>query len=246
MSESAAGKPRVDLDNFDLGVQYGLARMRLSELLAGVVNPAEVAVPACPSWSVHDVLAHLVAVNEDVLAGKLTGPPSDEDTAAQVARRRGVPTPDVIEEWAEMAPPLEKLLTEVRVWPGFLDVLAHEHDIRGAIGNTDGRDGDEMWAAGEYLVTNWRPPVQLVVSFGDSEHLVGGAKDSEDAEGADKTGDASEEAILVLETTPFEAFRFRLGRRSRDQLSKLAWTGDPGPVLDTMTIFGPEPYDLVE
>ena len=46
-----------------------------------------------------------------------------------MARRRGVPTADVLVEWAEIAPAVEKLLTEVRVWPGFLDVLAHEHDI---------------------------------------------------------------------------------------------------------------------
>src|ERR1700722_19011066 len=104
MSESAAGTPRGDLDSFVRGEQYGLARKRLSELLAGIEGPASVAVPACPLWSVHDVPAHLVAVNEDVLAGKLSGPPSEEDTAAQVARRTGVPTADVIEEWAEMAP----------------------------------------------------------------------------------------------------------------------------------------------
>jgi hypothetical protein len=52
--------------------------------------------------------------------------------------------------------------------------------------------------------------------------------------------------ILILETTPFEALRFRLGRRSREQLSRLSWTGDPSPVLDAMAIFGPEPYDVVE
>lgn len=220
-----------------------MARKRLSELLAGIEGPASVAVPACPLWSVHDVLAHLVAVNEDVLAGKLSGPPSEEDTAAQVARRTGVPTADVIEEWAEMAPALEKLLTEVRVWPGFLDILAHEHDIRGAVGNTDRRDSEEMWAAGEWLVMNWRVPVPLVVSVSGREHVIGGHEGEEGTEAAD---DAAEEAILTLETTPFEAFRFRLGRRSRNQLSKLAWIGDPGPVLDAMTIFGPEPYDVVE
>jgi hypothetical protein len=52
--------------------------------------------------------------------------------------------------------------------------------------------------------------------------------------------------ILGLETTPFEAFRFRLGRRSRSQLENMTWRGDPSPVIDEMTIFGPEPYDLVE
>jgi uncharacterized protein (TIGR03083 family) len=238
MPESEAGAQAIDLDSVDLGAQYGLARMRLSELLADIDEAAAVAVPACPSWSVHDVLAHLVAVNEDVLAGRLTGPPSDEETADQVVRRRGVPTADVLKEWAEMAPALEKLLTQVRVWPGFLDILAHEHDIRGAIGNSDRRAAAEMQAAGEYLVTNWRPPVQLVVSFGDHEHLLGRAGDT--------TSDVTGAKVLTLETSPFEAFRFRLGRRSRGQLSKLGWSGDPAPLLDTMTIFGPEPYDVVE
>ena len=54
----------MDLDTFDLGAQYGFARKRLSELLVGVEDPPAVAVPACPSWNVHDVLADLVAVNE--------------------------------------------------------------------------------------------------------------------------------------------------------------------------------------
>jgi uncharacterized protein (TIGR03083 family) len=234
----------VDLDTFDLGAQYALARKRLSELLAGVDEPAEVPVAACPTWSAHDVLAHLVGVNEDVLAGRLTGPPSDEETAAQVARRSGVPTADVLAEWAAMAPALEALLTEVRVWPGFIDVLSHEHDVRGALGNTDERESDEVWVASEYLVANWRPPVQLVVRVGGREHLLGPAeKDTAEMKAGDRE-DTGE--ILILETTPFEALRFRLGRRSREQLSELSWTGDPSAVLDAMTIFGPEPYDVVE
>jgi hypothetical protein len=138
-----------------------------------------------------------------------------------------------------MAPALEALLTEVRVWPGFIDVLSHEHDVRGAIGDTGERESDEVWVASEYLVANWRPPVQLTVRVGGREHLLGPAeKTTGDREG---TGE-----ILTLETTPFEALRFRLGRRSREQLSKLSWTGDPSPVLDAMAIFGPEPYDVVE
>jgi hypothetical protein len=237
MSRSAAGTPRVDLDEFDLGVHYGLARKRLTDLIANVSDPASVPVPACPSWSVHDVLSHLMAVVEDVLAGRLTGPPSDEETAAQVARRRGVPTVEVLEEWTTSGPALEKLLSEVRVWPGFLDVLAHEYDVRGALGNSDRRDSDDVWVAGEYLVSHWRPPVQVVVSVGDREHVIGG----KDGDG----GEAHAE-ILGLETTPFEAFRFRLGRRSRSQLANMSWKGDPTPVIDALAIFGPAPYDVAE
>jgi uncharacterized protein (TIGR03083 family) len=214
-------------------VHYGLARNRLTALIADVSDPASVPVPACPSWSVHDVLSHLVGIVEEVLAGKLTGPPSEEATADQVARRRDVPTTAVLEEWSTMGPALETLLSEVRVWPGFLDVLAHEYDVRGALGNSEGRDSDEVWVAGEYLVSNWRPPVQVVVSVGDREHVIGG-----------KEGDAAE--MLVLETTPFEAFRFRLGRRSRSQLANMSWRGDPAPVIDALAIFGPAPYDVVE
>ena len=76
MSESATWEPRIDLDEFDLGVHYGLARKRLTALIADVSDPASVPVPACPAWSVHDVLSHLIGIVEEVLAGKLTGPPS--------------------------------------------------------------------------------------------------------------------------------------------------------------------------
>ena len=96
MNESSGPGSRVDLEAFDLGVHYGLARQRLSALVAGVEDQALVPVPACPNWSVHDVIAHLVAVVEDVRAGRLTGPPSDQDTAAQVARREGIETSVVL------------------------------------------------------------------------------------------------------------------------------------------------------
>lgn len=51
---------------------------------------------------------------------------------------------------------------------------------------------------------------------------------------------------LALSTTRFEAFRWRLGRRSRAQLATLAWSGNPAPVLDHLTIFGPSPHDIAE
>ena len=223
---------QVDLDAFDLGIHYGHARQRLCALVSGLEDPAGVPVPACPGWSVHDVLAHLVGIVEDVLAGRLTGPPSDEETAAQVARRDGVTTALALQEWADMAPNLESLLSEVRVWPGFLDVLAHEHDVRGAISAPGERDTEEMQAASEWLLSNWRPAVSVRVKIGEREHTLGPEGD----EGDD----------LILTTTAFEAFRFRLGRRSAAQLRAMDWRGDPTPLIGGMTVFGPEPYDVIE
>ena len=52
--------------------------------------------------------------------------------------------------------------------------------------------------------------------------------------------------VLGLTTTWYEAFRWRMGRRSRDQLAALDWSGDPAPVLDHLVIFCPARADVIE
>jgi hypothetical protein len=153
-----------------------------------------------------------------------------------------MPTTEMLDEWAEMAVEFEPALNSVRIWPGFLDVLAHEHDIRGAVDCPAGRDHIDVIASAQWLVESWRPPVPVVLRTGDTERVLGKS-------GAGGVGAAVGGAVgdgLTLTTTPFEVFRFRLGRRSPAQLRAMDWIGDPTPVLDHMVIFGPEPYDVVE
>ena len=107
----------------DLSSIYRESRTRLAEVIGSVDDPKAVPVPCCPGWSVHDVLCHLVAVADDVLAGTLTGPPTDEETAEQVARRAGRPTAAVLDEWATVGPAIDELLAGAAVWPLALDVL---------------------------------------------------------------------------------------------------------------------------
>lgn len=221
------------LDPVDLRAEYADSRMRLSELVAGVPNPSEVPVPACPGWSVHDVVSHLVAVIEDVAAGRLTGPPGDDVTAEQVSRRVGRPTGEVLEEWSALSPQMEELLAAVQIWPAVMDVLSHEHDVRGAVGVPGGRDLPVISSAACRLLTSFDPPVAMTV------HMAGGTFEHR------PEGDTSR-PVLELETSPFEAFRFRLGRRSRSQLASMAWTGDPAPVLGSLTVFGPSRLDIAE
>jgi uncharacterized protein (TIGR03083 family) len=219
-------------ERLDLGTVYAGARERVGALVTGRADIATTPVPACPAWTVHDVVAHLVAVVEDVMAGKLTGVPTEVDTAAQVARRAGRPMKEMVDEWDEMAPPFEALLSSTPVWPAAMDVLSHEQDIRAATGQPGARDEPAIIIGARRLVLGIPSPVDLVV------HL-----DSEDLQVGPGTGDAHP---LELTTTSFEAFRFRLGRRSRAQLAGLAWIGDPAPVLDHLTIFGPNPADIIE
>ena len=51
-------------------------------------------VAACPGWSVRHGMAHLAAVAEDWVRGRLAGPPTDEETAAQIARFGGFDVAD--------------------------------------------------------------------------------------------------------------------------------------------------------
>ena len=118
----------------DLARLYRDTQQRVAGLLTGMAASALAAnVPACPRWSVRDVLAHLAAVAEDAVAGRLSGPPSEEETAAQVRRYDGRPAADVLAAWAAMAPRFEEQIGTARSWPGVIDVASHEQDIRGAV-----------------------------------------------------------------------------------------------------------------
>jgi uncharacterized protein (TIGR03083 family) len=222
------------MDDIDLGVVYREARARVVTLVRDLPDATQIPVPACPEWSVHGVVSHLVAVVEDVLAGRLTGPPTDEQTAAQVARRRDISTAAVLGEWEALAPPFEEFLSTTPVWPAALDVLSHEQDIRGAVDRPGARDVPGIRQGADLLIGRLQPPVDLLIRMEDAEHALG------------PSGAGADVERLELTTTRFEAFRFRLGRRSRAQLASLAWSGDPAAVLDQLTIFGPSPLNVIE
>jgi uncharacterized protein (TIGR03083 family) len=210
---------------------YGDSRGRLLSLVSGLDERGLASpVPACPGWSVRDVVGHLTAVGEDVLEGRLTGPPSSEQTAAQVARFAERPFDAVLARWADVAPGFEEVIDGFEVWPAVLDVATHEQDIRGAIGVPGGRDTDVVRLGADRLLTWLQPPVALRVVTEDQTYELG-------------PGGA---APVVLRTGRFEALRWRLGRRSRRQLAQLDWTGDPSPVLDHLVVFGPAATDIDE
>jgi uncharacterized protein (TIGR03083 family) len=220
----------VAMSDVDVGEWYGMVRERLSKLVVDVPEPAAIPVPACPGWSVHDVIAHLVGVADDVIGGRLTGAPDDEWTAGQVAARRDRSMADLLADWAEVGPPFQEVIGKGRRWPGLLDVLSHEHDIRGAVAAPAGHDAPEVVLAAEFLVSILAPATAMTVRMGAQEMRVG------PSDGPD----------IGLLTSPFEVFRFRMGRRSRGQLAAMEWRGDPTPVLDCLAIFGPAVADVIE
>ena len=221
----------VDAAAADLAGMYRETRERLADLVAGL-DEAQLGtpVPACPGWSVADVVGHLAAIPEDALAGRLTGPPSEAQTAAQVARFRGRPVAQTLAGWADLGPRFEEIVAAFEVFPAVIDVASHEQDIRGAVGKPGARDTEVIKQMTAWLLVRLRTPVPLRVTVGDTRFLAG----------------PGGEPALELTTTWYEAFRWRMGRRSRDQLAALDWSGDPSPVLDHLVVFGPAKADVVE
>jgi uncharacterized protein (TIGR03083 family) len=211
---------------------YQETKERIVGLLMGLDDGAtgNEPVAACPGWSVRDVVAHVVGVAEDWVSGRLAGPPTDEQTAAQVARFGDHDMAGLLAAWTDAAAALDRMAETAGVKPPLGDITSHEHDIRAAIGRPGARGSEAVWRSSDQLLTNLRTPVPLLVTVEDGQYLSGPADGPE----------------LRLRTTRFEALRWRTGRRSRAQLAAMDWSGDPTPVLDHLFLFGPADADFDE
>jgi uncharacterized protein (TIGR03083 family) len=234
----------------DLAGAYADARRRFPELLAGLDQAALLTpVPACPAWTVRDVLAHVAGVAADAASGTYfpgaadawgdsrLAAARDDWTARQVRSRRDRSVAALFAEWTSWAVILEPMLAgTIPPPPGspawllpapVADLAVHLHDVRGALRLPGDRDapatglGLRVYARwlGRRLVLRGRPALRLR------------AAGREWAEGSGRPA-------AVLAADAFELFRALSGRRSLEQVRALAWDGDPEPYLD---LFAPYP-----
>jgi len=218
---------------------YANCRGRISDLL-GDAEPhtAERTVPACPQWTVRDVVAHLAGVVDDALHGNLAGAATDAWTDAQVAKRADRSLRQILEEWNETGPRLEAVLAEAGGAPAqmIFDVSTHEHDLRHELGAPGGRDADSTRIALDFIGQSW------------SASLVGRGFPSLRVNAGVETIEAGDAPEVTVATTPFEALRALSGRRSLDQIRRYDWDADPAPWLDSFTYgpFHPPVAELIE
>lgn len=252
----------------ELGTVYEQARARIGELVEGVDDRAAAAtVPACPAWSIHDVIAHLAGACADILAGNVGGAATDAWTGAQVEARRGRSFAEIVAEWDDVGPRVAAFADD---FPGRLgtqfitDVTVHEHDLRGALSRPGARNSAGVTIGADFLVTVFfHPGVTALgldpveVRAGDRTWVVGtGGPPTGDVDGASRGALMSTEVIpkptaapvSTLEAEEFELFRALTGRRSAAQIRSFGWTVDAGPYLP---VFGLGPFtvrstDLVE
>ena len=116
------------------------AQQRVIELVSDLPpERAELRVPACPDWTVRDLLSHMVGLGADVVAGDEPDDHNAAWTAQQVEARRDRDVAALVAEWQELAEPLRAWMRANTVRP-LGDVIIHEQDLRGALGVPGGQD----------------------------------------------------------------------------------------------------------
>ena len=213
----------------DTSAAYCGLRERVSAMVATApIEQLQAIAPATPEWRVHDVIAHMVGVPADVLAGRMEGVTTDAWTAAQVDARRDLPTAALIDEWSANAATFEPMLGDFGVMAGqaLLDACTHEHDVRDALGAPGARDTDAVHIGSQWLGDR----------IGDFNAAAGhGPLRIETDLWSETYGDG--EPVATLRVSAFELMRGSTGRRSQRQLDTWDWSGAARPELVVMPIF---------
>ncbi len=203
---------------------YDGVRRRLEPVLADA-DPGQT-VPACPGWTVADVLAHLVGLCEDWVRGRFDGYASEGWTAAHLQRHRGESCASLLDTWrATMKAFSERDDSPLGATPArwaFGDAVVHEGDLRGAA--AAGRVPDPAVGLGlQGALDRWQQALQRAELGG--VRVVG-------PDGRELwTGPPENEHPVELAVEPYEVFRGLAGRRSAAQVASWAWSEDPSPYL---------------
>jgi uncharacterized protein (TIGR03083 family) len=216
-------------------------------------------VPACPAWSVKDVLAHVVAEAEIAATGSL--PPDvdlvqalqDEEHAArreamnarEVERRRDHTVDQLLAEWDRLMEDLGPMLRDERPFPyafpfvdavAVMDVALHNQDIRNAVGRPGDRETDAVrlgmsaYAFGADNKIRMLGLAPLRLRYDGREKVIG--------------GDAEPAATLAAER--YELYRALASRRSPEQIRAMDWDGDAEPYLAAIPMYGERDEPIIE
>lgn len=224
----------------DYADEYAACRNRVSELLADCDGAmASTIVPSCPAWTVRDLCSHLAGIATALVGRDNPGPDSQVWVDRLVAERADRPVENILAEWNDVGPDFEALMrAKPRAFGGLVyDVVAHEHDLRGAIDRPGARDDDGIIASLEVMVgiverdlaDKGPVPGTIGLSTPTRQWTIG-----------------SGEPTVSIETTVWELMRLLGSRRSLAQFRAAPWTGDVDPFLAALTHLPLPEHDIVE
>ena len=185
---------------------------------------ADIEVPTCPGWTTKDVVAHLADFFTVFRAGDEGGGFAPGWADDGVKRRNDQSLAECVAEWNELIDQTPELFESRLAAVAVADVVAHEQDIRTALGKPGAQDDEHIVSA-----------VQLALSFLEQQSGPAFRVITDDLD--QQVGDG--DPVATLRTSTFELFRALHGRRTRDQVRVMDWDGDPDRVLDRFFLFGP-------
>ena len=242
----------------ELADVYEVTRKELSNFVSSLPEKdLRRPVPATPTWSIHDVIAHMSGALACVASGDFPrefflaiGSKEgialiNEWTERQVEDRRERPIQDLLDEWESATASIAPMIRGDVPWPdqvfpfaGYVlmtDLAIHQQDIYGALGVVKDREeapisiGFSTYVSGIDLriQSEGGPSIRFVTE--DKEKVAG-----------------QEEPAATVRGSRFELFRALSGRRSLDQIRKYEWEGDPEPFLKFFYPYGVREEPLVE
>jgi uncharacterized protein (TIGR03083 family) len=202
---------------------YARTRDRIIDLLETTSEDERTrVVPACPDWTVHDLLAHVVSIPAALSSGRRPTGPIGDWLNELVAERSEQPDRALQDEWRALDRELEALLSGPS---GLLfgDLAIHEHDFRGALDRPD---------HGALEIEDLLP--RTIGAFKGPLKEAGLAPI--EVRAGDRVWRSHEgEAGWTLVVDPWTAVRALNSRRTADELCALPSRGDASgylPILD--------------
>ncbi|MGK2928206.1 MAG: maleylpyruvate isomerase family mycothiol-dependent enzyme [Acidimicrobiales bacterium] len=232
-------------DPSTIAMQYRIT-MRSVIALVDDADPDTI-VPACPEWSVHDVIAHLTGLASDVVSANVTGYAGPEWTDAQVATRAGDTIATMVDEWEATEPAMRALIEDLDASPlpetidhvigpvprssfqtAFLvDLVHHEHDLRGALGHRATAASVADRIAAKAHLTNVRGMFALASLPTLAIHVT-------DADETWRVGHA--DPVAELRASTLELLRTFGGRRTLEELQAMDWSGRHDAMPDHLVL----------
>ena len=214
-------------------VAYRSSRENVTRLLTESPQAADTRVPACPDWTVRDVVAHVLGICHTVAR-----------RTAGLAAAQPLPGPEagvseLLDAWTRAGERAESQIDGLqRRRAGILtmDVFTHEIDICRALEAPVPEDHP-----------SYPLSLRLVVSgFTAAAHAHGLAGLRIETPGAEWTV-GEDEPTVTVHGHRHDLYRSLVGRRTNAQIGRLDWSVSPGPWLPAF-VWGPfhPPAEAVE
>lgn len=204
-------------------VAYRVCRENISRLIEAHPDAEGETVPACPEWTVRDLLAHVVEGCQSRYRslGIRSQPPRPTD---------GLGAAELLAEWARLAPDVEPSFTGRK---GFnddilvMDVFTHELDLRRVVGERAPDDHPAFPTALGLLLGGFTASVY-------AHGLPALRLETEGAHWAAGWG----EPAATMRAHRLDLYRSIAGRRTHQQIAGLSWSAPAQTWLPAFT-WGP-------